>query len=449
MQGSNPEQRPIFSSPRRFEQFGSPSVWLEFSPLATACDAVNLGQGFPGWDPPEFVTGFGQDMLGKGEYAQYARSAGSQILARSIATHYGPRLGKTLRWDRDIIVTVGCSEAIFLCLMALLDPGDEVLLLEPAFDIYGGAIAMMGGKAAYVPLTLGADAQFHLDYAALEASITPHTKALILNTPHNPTGKVFSKDELQSLGLILKKHPQIVVISDEVYEHLVYDEAKHIPFATIPGMAERTLSLYSAGKTFSITGWKIGWVIGPEVLIKRLQIAQQWVVFSVATPLQAAVAHCLDAAPQPYQGFSNFYDWLKNDYQIRRDVLWNGLTQAGLASIKPSGSFFIPVDLSNVPKRFSTDALGDYPRFATSHQIAYDPETLERLDYNFCRQLSRLHKVTPIPLSAFSDPSKTSHSLQTIDTQPPMARFAFCKPLDQLAVASKRLTGETAKIHQA
>ncbi len=428
-----------FSTPERLSQFGAPSVWLEFSPLANACEAVNLGQGFPGWDPPEFVTALGQEMLGQGCYAQYARSAGTQILTQAVARHYGPQLRKTIRWDQEVLVTVGCSEAILLAFMGILDPGDEVILLEPAFDIYGGALAMIGGKARYVPLELGVDGKFHLDLQKLEAAITPRTKAFLLNTPHNPTGKVFSADELAEIAKLLKKHPQIIVISDEVYEHLVYESSVHTPFATLPGMDDRTLSLYSAGKTFSITGWKIGWVIGPETLVRRLQICQQWVVFSVATPLQAAVAHCLDIAPKSYQGCSSYYQWLQQDYQTKRNFLMDGLTTAGLTPIKPEGSFFIPVDLSQVPPQFAMDPPRGYQDFIKLRGIPMDPITEQRLDYNFCRHLSLRQRVTPIPFSAFSDPALGRETSRKNLPQTPLARFAFCKPLEQLAEAGRRL----------
>lgn len=428
----HPSVSPFQSLPQRLLQFGAPSVWLEFSPLAQSTQAINLGQGFPGWDPPEFVTQIAQEMIAKGTYAQYARSAALPLLAEKIAFHYRERLGRQIQWQDEVVVSVGCSEAILLAFLALLDPEDEVILLEPSFDIYRASVAMIGAKAVGVPLLFNGQ-NFNVDLSALHKAITPRTKALVLNTPHNPTGKVFSYDELSAIAELLKKHPQITVISDEVYEHLVFDDKEHLSIARLPGMGERTITLYSAGKTFSVTGWKIGWAIGPRVLIQRMQICQQWVVFSVATPLQAAVAHCLDFALNPYQGESSYYRWLQKDYESKRLRLLTHLIHAGLSPLKPEGSFFITVPLTSLPESFSTELPLGYQKRVKDQHIAIDESTLHHPDYNFCRSLTVGHRVTAIPYSAFYDPHRTYST-------PPLARFAFCKPQDQLDEAGSRLS---------
>jgi kynurenine--oxoglutarate transaminase/cysteine-S-conjugate beta-lyase/glutamine--phenylpyruvate transaminase len=422
-----PSQRP----PKRLMQFGAPSVWLEFSPLAQCFKAINLGQGFPGWNPPEFVTEFAREMMGQGAYAQYARSAALPILAEKIASHYESRLGRKISWQDEVVVTVGCSEAILLAFLALVNPEDEVILLEPSFDIYRASLAMIGAKAVGVPLQFK-DGVFNVDLGLIQKSITPRTKALVLNTPHNPTGKVFSADELVAIADILKDHPQVTVVSDEVYEHLVFDGKRHVSIASIPGMNHRTLALYSAGKTFSVTGWKIGWAIGPKELIQRLQICQQWVVFSVATPLQAAVAHCLDFARRPYKGEASYYEWLQKDYDAKRIKLFNHLERAGLKPLKPEGSFFITTPLTELPQHFSLRLPKGYQDLVDQKHISIDLDTLHHDDYNFCRSLTLSQQVTAIPYSAFFDPKQKK-------TLPPLARFAFCKPDEQIDEAGKRL----------
>ena len=423
---------PSQGMPQRLMQFGAPSVWLEFSPLAQSTKAINLGQGFPGWDPPEFVTHIAQEMVGKGAYAQYARSAALALLAEKIAFHYRERLGRQIHWQDEVVVSVGCSEALLLAFLALVDPEDEVILLEPSFDIYRGSLSMIGAKAVGVPLCFNGR-EFQVDVGSVQKAITSRTKALVLNTPHNPTGKVFSRDELTALAELLKKYPQITVISDEVYEHLVFDEKKHLSIASLPGMKTRTVTLYSAGKTFSVTGWKIGWAIGPRELIQRMQICQQWVVFSVATPLQAAVAHCLDFAMKPYNGELTYYHWLQKDYDAKRLSLMSHLRCAGFSPLTSEGSFFISVPLTSLPDSFSSALPNGYQQWVNEHQISIDVSTLHHPDYNFCRSLTLVHRVAAIPYSAFYPPT------QGFST-PPLARFAFCKPQDQLDEAGLRLS---------
>ena len=407
----------------RLQNFGKPSVWLEFSPLAQANGSLNLGQGFPDWEPPEFIDHIAQEKITDKKFSQYARSAGHMNLCESIAQMYSPKLKRTICPKSEIVVSNGASQGIFLALMSLINPGDEVILFEPAFDIYAGAIAMAGGTSRYIPMRapegLKDANDFYIDMEELESNINERTKAMILNSPHNPTGKVFHKEEYEAIAAILKKYPQIKVISDEVYEHLVYDGETHIPFATIDGMFERTLSIYSAGNTFSITGWKIGWMIGPQDLIKWAAIAQQWVVFSVATPLQEVVAEAMIKAGDPYQGEASYYDWIRNQYQNKRDLLISNLSQSPLKTIKPKGSFFILADSSGL-KFDSSKAHPQLLNLMAEDKISVDSETLTDPSYNACRHLSCEFGITPIPTSAFYTKSHRHLADRYI-------RLAFCK----------------------
>eukprot|EP00051_Salpingoeca_urceolata_P017341 m.235614 g.235614 ORF g.235614 m.235614 type:complete len:508 (-) comp18927_c0_seq11:1529-3052(-) len=395
----------------RLATFGGPSVWIEFTPLAKHLAAVNLGQGFPDWSPPDFVTQGAQQCLETRELQRYARSQGQPSLVETIARHYGPRLGRTIDPLSEVLVTNGASQALSLSFMSLVEKGDEVILVEPAFDIYVGAIAMAGAKPVYVPMTPTSSqpqssSEWTLSIKALEDAITPNTRALVLNSPHNPTGKIFSRREYESIAEVLRRHPRIIVISDEVYERLTFDGEEHVPFvAAVPDFYERTVSIYSAGKMFSVTGWKIGWMVGPASIVHRAALAQQFVVFSVCTPLQEAIAQSLDAAEQPYKGFNTYYEYLQAEYTRKRSILVDGMRAAGFSPCVPQGGFFVmasleaarqsipDVDLSRPPPEHSADV--------ESGLLAVDNTTLGLADYNFCRHLSYKHKVTAIPPTAF------------------------------------------------
>lgn len=288
-------------------------------------------------------------------------------MTEQIAAEYGPRLvGRPLDPVRECTVTVGASEAIFLVLQAYVQDGCDVLVVEPYFDIYKGAVELAGGRMTHVPLrtrkpTLQSAGDFYLDLDELRQALTPNTRMLILNSPHNPTGKVFTADEYAGIARVLQDFPNCLVLSDEVYEHLVFDGCRHVPFAATPGMWERTISIYSAGKTFSVTGWKIGWACGRPELIMPLQLANQWVCFSVATPLQEAVATSLERAAQPFEGYPTYYQWLAAFYQKKRDFLVDALNAAGLPAITPQGTFFTMADTSKVQfERTAPPALTDF-----------------------------------------------------------------------------------------
>jgi kynurenine--oxoglutarate transaminase/cysteine-S-conjugate beta-lyase/glutamine--phenylpyruvate transaminase len=291
-------------------------------------------------------------------------------LATVLVEEYSERWRDSLATDIDpatqVATAVGCTNALYCALQGLLEPGDEAVLLEPSFDIYFSQVRMAGGKPVFVPLRphtgdddsehRGASRAFTLDLDELEAAITGRTKVLLLNTPHNPTGKMFSRQELEGIAAIVQKHPKITVIADEVYEHIVFDPENepHVSMATIPGMWEQTLTLSSSGKTFSCTGWKVGWAIGPPHLVKAVTAVQQWVNFSAPTPNQDAIAQSLVRAREPYyddasqRQFSSFYAYLAAEYRRKRELLVTALRAAGMTPVVPPGGFFIMADTSHV-----------------------------------------------------------------------------------------------------
>ena len=406
------------NTPKRVEFFDQPSVWLEFSPMAQHFKSVNLGQGFPNWAPPQFVQDFARTSVDGGHCSAYARSAGHPKLIKVLAEQYEKQLNHKIIPEKEILVTVGASEALFLAIMSFVDVADEVIVIEPGFDLYYGALKMAQANIKTVSLT----DELEMDWAKLESLLNDNTKMLILNTPHNPSGKVFSKDELEKISKLLDKAPECIILSDEVYEHLVYDENKHISIASLPNMFDRTITVSSAGKTFSTTGWKVGWTIGPEHLIKRLQLCQQWVVFSVSNPHQEAIADSL-----VYANENNFYEELKQDYLEKRDLLFNGLKDLGLNPILPQGSFFILCDISKFNLKNKTD---DVFKLDSEGTIHIDHTTLKLHDYNFCRALTMDYGVAAIPTSAFY--------LNKEENQK-WVRFAFCKDEKTIKVALKSL----------
>lgn len=423
------------NTPKRVKNFEQPSVWLEFSPLSKATNSINLGQGFPDWAPPEFLEKAAIKSVKGGAFSAYTRSAGHPKLVKTIADHYSHQLNKSINENTEVLVTVGATEALFLSIMSFVEKNDEVIIIEPAFDIYFGALEMAEANIKPVSLipnkeNITNSSDLVLDWDCLERTLNHKTKAIILNTPHNPTGKVFSTRELEKLAKLLKTFPDCLVISDEVYEHITYDDSNHTSIASLEGMYERTLSIFSSGKTFSATGWKVGWIIGSEKLIKRLQLCQQWVVFSVSTPHQEAIASALVDAKAKYREFSSYYSWLKDLYVKKRDILFKGLRECGLNPILPQGSFFILCDISN--KKFENICPDYIKRWHEEGLILIDENTTSSRDYNFCRQLSYGHKVTSIPVSAFYTKENKEKGNRWV-------RFAFCKEDEVLLNAIENL----------
>lgn len=370
---------------QRIEGFG-PSVFSEFSALAARHGAVNLGQGFPDFDGPEEVKEAAVRALRDGPN-QYAPSVGTTRLRRAIADHCVRFYGESVDPETMVTVTSGATEGLFAATLALVDPGDEVVLFEPFYDSYWANVSMAGGVPRCV-LLRPPDAA-HVDWwfepNELRAAFGPRTRLLVLNTPHNPTGKVFTRPELELIAELCERHG-VRVLSDEVYEHLVYAPFQHVRPSTLPGLRERTVTVSSAGKSFSLTGWKVGWIIAAPTLRAALQSVHQFVTFAVVTPLQEAVATAL-SLPDRY-----FLE-LRAAFQARRDRLVQGLRAAGLPTPLPSAGYF---------------ALANIGGFGFAD------------DFAFCRALTERVGVAAIPPSAL-------YSAEHRACGAGMARFAFCK----------------------
>ncbi|MDO8185287.1 aminotransferase class I/II-fold pyridoxal phosphate-dependent enzyme [Conexibacter sp. JD483] len=375
---------------RRLRPFGT-TIFTEMSALAQRTGALNLGQGFPDEDGPAELVEAAAAAMRAGRN-QYAPLAGVPELRRAVAAHQRRRYGLEVDPDAGVQVTFGATEAIAAALLGLLEPGEAVVALEPTYDSYGAAVAMAGGILR--PVTLHAP-EFALDLERLEAAAAG-ARILLLNTPHNPTGRVLTQAELEGVARICREH-DLIAITDEVYEQLVYDDAVHVPLATLPGMAERTLTISSAGKAFSFTGWKIGWCSGPPRLVAAARAAKQFMTFAGGTPLQHAVAHGLDHAER-------LTTPLAAQLQANRDALADGLTSAGFAlSRRSAGTYFLNADAAPLGV---TDAAA------------------------WCRELPHRAGVVAIPASAF-------HA--SPDSAPTLVRFAFCKSPQTIAAAVERL----------
>lgn len=383
---------------RRVAGFGT-TIFAEMTRLANRHGAVNLGQGFPDFEGPDFLHDAAIRAIREGKN-QYAPTGGVPELARAIVEHQERFWG--LSYDPgDVTVYAGATEAIFASLQAVLDPGDEVVLFEPFYDSYRASVAMAGARERVVTLrspdperATGSANDFAYDPAELEAAIGPRTRAVLLNTPHNPTGKVWSRSELEHLAGLCREH-DLVLLSDEVYEHLVF-EGRHLPPAALPGMRERTVTISSAGKTFSVTGWKIGWTCAPPELTRALQAAHQFITFCSSTPFQHAVAHALATSDEYYEAFLA-------DYRDRRDRLCAGLDEVGFGVHRPAGTYFVLADV---------------------RPLGWDD------DVAFCRMLPERVGVAAIPPTSFyAHPEEGRH----------LVRFAFCKTEPVLDEAVHRL----------
>ena len=377
----------------KLRPFGT-TIFSEMTALALEHDAINLSQGFPDFDGPDFVREAAVDAL-RGGHNQYARSQGHPLLVHAVAAHLERRCG--LRYDplSEVGVFSGCTEALMSSFLGLLDPGDEVVFFEPFYDSYPACAAMAGAIPRYCPLRFP---DFAVDLDRLRALVTDRTRMLVLNTPHNPTGKVFTTDELASIAEICVEH-DLIVLADEVYEQLVFG-VPHVSMAELPGMRDRTLALSSAGKTFSFTGWKVGWCTGPKHLVAAAQAAHQFVTFGTATPLQVAIASALERCD------ADFYDGLRAEYLERRDYLVDTLRDVGLRVAVPQGTYFVLADFRPV----------------------WDGD-----DVSFARHLCSAHGVAAIPPSVFyaAEPDEGRH----------LVRFAFCKRMETLRAAAERLQG--------
>ncbi|MFG2023585.1 pyridoxal phosphate-dependent aminotransferase [Streptomyces sp. NPDC048825] len=396
--------RPLLN--RRLAEFGT-TIFAEMSALAVSTGSINLGQGFPDTDGPEEVREAAVRALRDGRGNQYPPGPGIPELRTAITAHQERRYGLTYDPDTEVLVTAGATEAIAAALLALLEPGDEVIALEPYYDSYAACIAMAGGTR--VPVTLrpheahggAADGHsFRLDLDELRDAVTDRTRLLLINTPHNPTGTVLTREELTAIAALAVER-DLLVVTDEVYEHLVFDEAEHIPLAALPGMRDRTVTIGSAGKSFSFTGWKVGWVTASPALVTAVRSAKQFLTYVASGPFQYAVAEAL-RLPEAY------FEEFRADMRAKRDLLAGGLEQAGFKVFRPAGTYFITTDIR---------PLGESDGFA------------------FCRALPERCGVVAIPNAVFYD-----HREQGA----PFVRFAFCKRTTVLEEAASRLKTPTA-----
>jgi N-succinyldiaminopimelate aminotransferase len=381
--------RGVLSS--RLAGFGT-TIFAEMSALAVRTGAINLGQGFPDTDGPAEVIEAAVEAI-RGGHNQYPPGPGIPALRQAIAAHQRRFHGIELDPDGEVLVTTGATEAIAAALLALCEPGDEVVTFEPYYDSYAACIALAGARR--VPVTLRPPG-YAVDPEALAAAFSPRTRLVLVNSPHNPTGKVFTRAELELIATHCRER-DVLAVSDEVYEHLVFDGCEHVPLATLPGMAARTLTISSAGKTFSLTGWKIGWACGPRALVAAVQTAKQFLTFVSGAPFQHAIAHAL-ALPDAY--FESF----RSGLQAKRDRLCAGLEAAGLDVLRPAGTYFVTADIR---------ALGEQDGHA------------------FCLELPQRAGVVAVPTVVFYDDKPVGR---------PLVRFAFCKRDAVIDEAADRLS---------
>src|SRR6478672_10744345 len=367
-----------------------PTIFSEMSALAVRTGSLNLGQGFPDRDGPAGAVEAAVEALRSGRN-QYPPGPGIPELREAVAAHQARHYGLDLDPASEVVVTAGATEAIAAAIFALVNPGDEMVVLEPYYDSYVACIEMAGGVRR--PVTLRAP-DFRLDVEALRAAVTPRTTTILLNTPHNPTGAVLDRSELEAVAEIATEH-DLVVVTDEVYEHLLFDGRPHVPICTLPGMWDRTVTISSAGKTFSFTGWKVGWVTGPADLVATVMAAKQWLTFSNAAPLQPAVAHALDHEMA-------FVDRLAAELQQKRDLLVAGLRDLGLDPVTPEGTYFTLSDVSH---------------------LGWEDGTA------FCLALPERAGVVAVPAQGFYDSDLGRHHV----------RWAFCKQTSVLEEALELL----------
>ncbi len=372
------------------------TVFAEMSALAVATDSVNLGQGFPDYDGPDFMLAAAERAIAEG-VNQYPPGRGTAALRQAVVDHSRRHYGLDYDPEREVIITTGATEALAAAILAFVDPGDEVIALEPFYDSYAASVALAGGRIVGVGV-FGPD--FVLDLDELRAAVTPRTKMILINSPHNPTGAVLGRTELEAVAQLAQEH-DLLVICDEVYEHLVFDGVEHLPLAGFPGMRERTLRISSSGKTFSATGWKIGWALGPAQLVTELTAVKQFLTYVSGAPFQPAIALALD------QGDA----WVaaaRDELQGKRDRLAAGLRSVGLEPAVPRGTYFMTTDV---------------------RPLGYDDGAA------FCRDLPHRCGVVAIPHQVFYARTGAGR---------PYVRWAFCKSDPVLDEAVRRLAGLNA-----
>lgn len=376
----------------RMQSFGT-TIFAEMSALAARTGAINLGQGFPDTDGPRVMLDAAKAAIDSGRN-QYPPGPGVPELLEAVAAHQERFYGLRVDPRSQVLVTVGATEAIASVVLALCEPGDEVVTFEPYYDSYAATIALAGATRRTSVLRFP---DFAVDEESLRAAFSERTRLVLLNTPHNPTGKVFSRAELELVAELAREHDAWVV-TDEVYEHLVFDDAVHVPVATLPGMAERTITISSAGKTFSATGWKVGWLTGPAEAVVAARTVKQFLTYVGSGPFQPAVAVALGLG-------DDVYAELASSLQAKRDLLCEALQASGLTVSRPRGTYFVIADAAPLG---AVDGL------------------------EFARRLPELAGVVGVPVSVFHDDEDAARTL---------VRFAFCKRDDVLVEASRRLSG--------
>jgi len=386
------------------------NVWVEFVKLALEYKPLNLGQGLPDDLVPNYVLQSLSDVMTDPNQTlqQYTRGFGHPRLIEALSRLYTKLLNRpNLNAQTELLVTDGAYEALFCAIMGNVDPGDEVIIIEPYFDCYEPMVRLAGGIPKFIALAprngqSSSSKDWTLDSKELASLFSSKTKAIIFNNPNNPLGKVFQKHEIEEIANLCKKH-NVLVISDDVYEHMVFDDNEMIRIATLPDMYERTITIGSAGKTFSVTGWKLGWAIGPEHLLQNCQVAHQNCVYACPTPIQEAVARAFEKELDRLESPECYFKSIAEDLQYRRDLIASILTDAGLTPVIPEGGYFIMADWSPYKDK-----------------IDLSSETDSQIDFRFAKWLSKNKKLQGIPPSAFFSESHKSIGENYI-------RFCFIK----------------------
>jgi N-succinyldiaminopimelate aminotransferase len=377
------------------------TIFSEMSELALATGSLNLGQGFPDTDGPAEMIRVATDAIAAGRN-QYPPSQGVPELRQAVAAHQASWYGLQFSPEDEVLVTTGATEAIAASLLALCEPGDEVVMFEPSYDSYAACAAMAGATPRLVRLH---PPDWSFDPDVLAAAFGPRTRLVLLNSPHNPTGKVFTRTELAQIAELCRVH-DVLAVTDEVYEHLVFD-GTHVPLATFPGMAERTLSISSGGKTFSFTGWKVGWVTGPAPLVAAVRAAKQFLTYTSGAPFQLAIAHGLEAATDTITAFGAAL-------KAKRDLFCDGLAKLGFTVYRPAATYFATTDIASIAPGLEA--------------------------YEFCRALPQRCGVVAVPSSVFYGGGASAGSAGTGQTAgQTLVRWAFCKRDEVLEEALGRL----------
>lgn len=497
---------------QRLGDASTPTVWSEFGRLAQENDVANLGQGFPNWLPPQFaidsLVEAATDTIDKSPH-QYTRTAGHPSLVNMLAARYSTHLNRHIDPMKEVSVTVGASQALYMCLQTLVKPGDEVILFEPFFDLYVNQVKLAGGTPVYVPLTFVpyndinqgstttvSGGEWILEPQSIENAITSKTRAIILNSPHNPTGKLFTRTEMEYIASAVetKANHNCVVLSDEVYKYIVHSPPKdddndtvktnsnknysnktvsdinheilnvdnnnnnnntphktaaiscpgHTHFASLPNMYDRTITISSAGKTFSATGWQVGWCIGPSHLIAPIHQLLPYVQFCASTVIQETLARTLQKAEEPYEGYTNYYEYLKAMYTKKRDMLGMALQSSGFGipdyTITPGGGFFIFA-------RIGPEILNAIPKERLLKQGHDDnDQDIVRSDWALCKWLAEEKGILCIPSSPFFSKQRVMEGASD-----EFIRIAFCKTqetIEKAASAFMRLKAEVMENDQ-